>query len=259
MAAHLIKWYVETAGLTASLSETLGNWQELSSSEESHSQVLFASGDSTASVLLPMDRPPQGGTPIVPDSLFLREETSLGVSYTKIKNWGKTSPNGLYNFCVKLTASPLGTTLISKPRLEAYDSFNSAFIGKAAESALLTGTTSTNDQPLLRAIDTTAEALSIDIAASWPPSNWWFDTSLTYGTTDGNRIKYINGSNSFLEPSIVIVPEGGSTIISDTTYTDSSSRVSSEFYFSIAPIIPDDVLRGQDGKDIVILIRNFYA
>jgi hypothetical protein len=259
MAAPLIKWYVETAGLTASLSETLGNWQELSSSEESHSQLLFASGDSTSSVLLPMERPAQGGSTTVPDSMFLREETSLGISYNDIKNWGKAYPNGLYTFCAKFTAADAGTVLISKPRLEAYDSFNSAFIGKASESVLLTGTTATNDQPLLRAIDTTAEALSFDVSPIWPPQNWWFDSTLTYGTTDGNRIKYINGSSSFLEPGIVVVPEGGSTIMEGTTYTESSTRVSSEFYFSIAPVIPDDVLRGQDGKDVVILIRSFYA
>jgi hypothetical protein len=259
MAAPLIKWFVETAGLTASLSEALGNWQELYSSETTHSQVLFASGESTQDVLLPMHRPDEGAAPVAPDSLFLREEDTNGVSYTKIENWGKTAPNGLFNFCAKIIADETGTTLISYPRLEAYDSFNSAFISKAPESPLLTGTSSTNDQPLLRAIDTTAEAIGLNSTINWPPPSWWTDTQLTFGTSDRNRIKYIKGSDSFLEPGIVIVPEGGTTIIDEVTYTSASDSVSSEFYFSIAPLIPDDVLRGQSGKDIVILIRNFYA
>lgn len=245
--------------MTASLSETQANWQELSSSEDDHSQVLFASNESTSEVLLPMSRPDTGSAPTSPGAQYLRQVNSEGVSYLKIDNWGQLAPKGRFNFCVKIEADISGTTLISKPRLEAYDSFDSAFTGKAPESPILTGTTNTNDLPLLRAIDLTAEALGLDDTPNWPPSQWWVDPSLAFGTTDNKRIKYIKGIESFLEPGIVIVPEGGDTIIEDVTYTASSSRVSSEFYFSFSTIIPDDVLRGQSKKDIVIILRTYFA
>jgi len=207
-----------------------------------------------------MRRPELGGAPIAPEALFLRTEGSEGVSYVKIDNWGKTAPTGLYSMCVKLEADPsMGTTLISKPRLEAYDSFEAAFKGTDPESPILTGTDSTVMQPLLRAIDVTGEAQGITTTANWPPANWWFDAGLSYGGSDDNRIKYIEGSNSFLEPSVTIVPAGGSTIIEGTTYTTASSVVSTEFYFSVAPVIPSDVTRGQSKKDILILIRTFFA
>ena len=96
MAAPIIKWFVETEGATTLPWETLGNWQELSSSEEEHDQILFASSESTEDVLLPMKRPDEGEAATAPTALFLREVTTNSdgeefIKYIKIPNWGTTN------------------------------------------------------------------------------------------------------------------------------------------------------------------------
>jgi hypothetical protein len=206
-----------------------------------------------------MKRPEEGGAPTSPDILVLRSETSEGLQYLKIPNWNKPAPSGQFNLCVSLTAAAEGTTLINKPRLEAYDTFEAAFTGEEPESPLLLGTTNTGNKPLLRAIDLTAEAMGFVSSSSWPPSGWWVSPLLTEGGSDGSRIKYLKGDSSYLEPATVIVPKEGYTSIDGITYDANSEKISSEFYFSICPVIPDDITRGQTKKDIVIVMRTFFA
>jgi hypothetical protein len=271
MAAPIIRWFVETAGETTLPWETPDNWQELSSSEEEHDQILFASSESTEDVLLPMKRPAEGAPSTAPSAMFLRsvlvdEETSVEtVKYIKIPNWGNALKERV-TLCAQFSAvTTLGCVLIAKPRLEAYDNFDDAYTGADSETPLLNGTKSSLDNPLVRAVDTTLQAKNN--IEGFPPTSWYFSPSI--GSSDEDkRTKYLNGYDSFLECGEVIVPEGGSTIIDGTTYTfndesesdpDYGNQNRSYFFFSVCPIIPDDILRGQVKKDVILIVRSFYA
>lgn len=268
MAAPIIKWFVETEGATTLPWETLGNWQELSSSEEEHDQILFASSESTEDVLLPMKRPDEGEAATAPTALFLREVTTNSdgeefIKYIKIPNWGTT--NERVTLCAQFIASPQETLLIAKPRLEAYDNFDDAYTGSASETPLLTGTTSSLGNPLVRAIDTTSPAR---LSNPYFPTPFWYFNPNIGSSNEDNRTKYLNGYDSFLECGEIIVPKGGSTLIEGETYTyndtaegdpDYGDNNRSYFFFSVCPIIPDDIMRGQVKKDVVLIVRSFYA
>ena len=265
MAAPIIQWFVETAGDTKLLWEAPENWQELSSSEEEHDQILFASSESTEEVLLPMKRPGVGEASVAPDALLLRSvqtDENTGeevIKYIRIPNWGTGQER------VSLCARFLGfnVTLIAKPRLEAYDNFDDAYTGAASDTPLLNGTESSNQSPLVRAIDSTLAAKN---GSGGPTAGWYFSPDIGSSNED-KRIKYLNGYDSFLECGEIIVPQDGSTIIDRTTYTyddeaegpDFENENRSTFYFSVCPIIPNDITRGQVKKDVVLIMRSFYA
>jgi hypothetical protein len=247
--------------------ETPENWRELSSSEEEHDQILFASSESTEDVLLPMKRPAVGEPSIAPSALYLRsitvdELTGVeSVKYIRIPNW--RGANERLVMCAQFTADGDGggTTLIAKPRLEAYSSFDAAYTGAESDTPLLAGT-DISPNPLIRAVDCTLAAKTGD--ATFPPSSWFFNVDIGSGDAD-KKIKYLNGYDNPLACGEIIVPVGGKTIDAGDTYDhdplvdDLENADRSYFFFSVCPVIPEDILRGQVDKDVILIVRSFYA
>ncbi len=260
MAVPIIKWYVETAGQTSSLQGSPQNWVELSSAEnESGSQIVFGSSVYSDTKVYPMDK--EEGNTIAPEAMYIKYKPGTNSEkFIKINNWGKNAPHGLYNLCIKFTSPRdiLGdydpVSMLGYPRIEAYDSTSSLDRYLESTKELIVGT-KTEPLPLLRAIDTTAEAIGLLPSSGWPPPSWW--SQATYGADDG-RIKALNATLSYLESSTVIVPEGGYTYLPNETTHYSGLSFSQVFYFSICPVIPSDSFRGIRGHDVVITCRAHF-
>jgi len=235
------------------------NWAEISSTSGTASQIYFASAEYTEGKLYPMEKSPN--IVIAPEALYIKNKPGTSEEkFVKINNWGKGSPEGLYNFCIKFESPKdvLGyydpVSMLGYPRIEAYDSQYSLDIYQTPTKELLVGT-KTESLPLLRAIDLTEEAAGLVDSGGWPPDNWWFNA--TYGSGVG-RIKALSGTSSYLECSSIIKPAGGYVYLPGNSSAYVGQSYSEAFYFSVCAVIPPDSYRGMIGHDIILTCRSHF-
>lgn len=248
MAAPIIRWFVETAGTTGSLSAYPENWQELSSREY---ELIFGSNEYSSTKIFPVEK--SDTSEVVPACLFLRRPTTSSFEYVKIENWSRYGEVGRYVLAAKFESRAGETAkIVGYPRLEAWDYLDQADINKRPSSELLTGTAFTGYRPFIKAVDVTNEVVGFSPLPGHPTKNWWEDS--LFGTSSG-RIKDLVGTGSYLECSTIVKPTDGEVYIDDTGVAYSGSTTSDTFYFSVASTVPPDAYRGMKGHDVVISVR----